>query len=72
MIPANWASVDSSNVKAVKYDAAAGELHVQFHNGKTYAYEGVPPEEAENLFHASSPGSYLRNNIIGSYNDRRI
>ena len=72
MIPTNWASVDSSNVAAIKFDAAAGELHVRFHNGKTYAYEGVPPEEAESLFHASSPGQYLRNNIIGSYRDRRV
>jgi hypothetical protein len=72
VIPEQWSTVNSSNLDAIKYDAAASELHVRFKNGGTYVYEDVEPEEAESLYHASSPGSYLRENIIGTYNHRRV
>ena len=71
MIPTTWASVDSSNVDALKYDAQGGNLHVRFKNGAEYIYEGVDPESVEALYHASSVGRELNENIIGSYPHRR-
>jgi hypothetical protein len=71
MIPEEWSSVQSTNIDQVKYDLSAHELHVQFKNGGYYIYTGVPVEDAEEIYHASSPGSYLRSNIIGVYPHRR-
>jgi len=71
MIPTDWATLDSSNVSAIKYDADNSVLHVRFKNGNSYAYDNVPPETVEGFYHASSPGSYLRENIIGTHAHRR-
>lgn len=51
--------VSSSNVAAVGYDADSQMVYVQFLNGSTYAYKGVPEHEFENLRTAPSVGSYL-------------
>ena len=72
MIPEEWSSVDSTNLDAIRYDTQQEDLYVRFKNGKTYKYEQVPSEEAEALYHASSPGQYLRDNIIGTYNAQRM
>lgn len=72
MIPTDWTSVASTNVAAIKYDAAERKLFVRFHSGSEYEYSDVPPEEAESLFHASSPGSYFRSSIMGQYDERRV
>jgi hypothetical protein len=52
-------SVSSSNIAAVGYDAEYQIVYVQFLNGSTYAYKGVPEHEFENLKTAPSVGSYL-------------
>ena len=72
MIPEEWASVESTNIDAVRYDFSQEQLFVRFKNGKTYVYDNVPQDEAEGLYHASSPGSYLRDNIIGTYTSIRM
>lgn len=72
MIPEEWSSVESTNIDAVRYDTSQEQLFVRFKNGKTYSYDNVPPDEAEALYHASSPGAYLRENIIGTYNAQRM
>jgi frataxin-like iron-binding protein CyaY len=72
MIPTTWSSVDSSNVDSIKYDTNGNNLHVRFKNGSEYIYEDVEPELAEGLYHASSAGNYLRENIIGTYTHRRV
>lgn len=71
MIPTDWSPVASSNVEAVKYDPGESALHIKFKSGKVYVYDGVPPEDAEGLYHASSPSGFLRDNIIGTYEHRR-
>jgi len=72
MIPTTWASVDSSNIDAIKYDSNGSNLHVRFKSGAEYIYGGVEPEIAEGLYHASSAGRYLRDNIIGTYTHRSV
>ena len=59
--------VSSSNIAAVGYDAENQTVYVQFLNGSTYAYKGVPEHEFENLRTASSVGSYLNRNYKNVY-----
>lgn len=72
MVPTEWADLDSSNVAAMKYDADKGELHVKFKNGGTYVYEGVPPDVAEDMYHSSSAGRFVQENLKGQYQHRRV
>ena len=60
-------SVSSSNIAAVGYDTENQTVYVQFLNGSTYAYKGVPEHEFENLLTASSVGSYLNRNFKNVY-----
>ena len=72
MIPTTWASVDSSNVEAIKFDPQGGNLYVRFKSGVEYVYEGVDRDLVEALYHSSSVGRFLRENIIGTYTHRRV
>lgn len=55
--------VDSSNIAAVGYDEDTHMLQVQFNNGRTYRYAGVPNGEYQNLLNATSVGNYFATNI---------
>ena len=59
--------VSSSNIAAVGYDAENQMVYVQFLNGSTYVYKGVPDHEFENLRTAPSVGSYLNRNYKNVY-----
>jgi hypothetical protein len=59
--------VNSSNIAAIGYDAENQAVYVQFLNGSTYAYKGVPEHEFENLLTAPSVGSYLNRNFKNVY-----
>jgi hypothetical protein len=59
--------VSSSNIAAVGYDAEEQTVYVQFFNGSTYAYKGVPEHEFENLRTAPSVGSYFNRNYKNVY-----
>lgn len=59
--------VSSSNIAAVGYDEESQIVYVQFLNGLTYAYKGVPEHEFENLRTAPSVGSYLNRNFKNVY-----
>lgn len=59
--------VSSSNIAAVGYDPESQSVYVQFLNGSTYRYNGVPEHEFENLRTASSVGSYLNRNFKNVY-----
>ncbi len=64
--------VSSSNVASVGYDAQAQAVYVQFLDGSTYIYKGVPEHEFENLMTASSVGSYLNRNYKNIYPYERM
>lgn len=64
--------VSSSNIAAVGYDSENQVAYVQFINGSTYAYKGVPEHEFESLRTASSVGSYLNRNYKNIYPYERI
>ena len=65
-------SVSSSNIAAVGYDAENQIVYVQFLNGSTYVYKGVPAHEFENLLTAPSVGSYLNRNYRNIYPYERV
>lgn len=57
--------VDSSQVKAVGYDAGTKTLAVQFKHGTQaiYHYPGVEPETHAAFIGAESLGAYFRDNL---------
>lgn len=65
-------AVSSSNIAAVGYDAENQTVYVQFLNGSTYIYKGVPKYEYEHLKNASSVGSYLNRNFKNVYPYERV
>ncbi len=64
--------VASSNVKAVGYDPEERELHVHFHSGGRYVYEGVSHEAHRALLAAPSVGSHLHQHIKGRHQHRKL
>jgi len=65
-------SVSSSNIAAVGYDVEDQVVYVQFLNGSTYIYKGVPEHEFENLRTSSSVGAYLNRNYKNIYPYERV
>jgi hypothetical protein len=61
--------VESSMIQAVGYDPKTCTLEVVFNSGRTYCYEGVPPEVHQELMAADSKGRYMQAAIIGVYPD---
>jgi len=64
--------VASTNVARVGYDGDLMELHVEFHSGSYYVYEGVPRREFDSLISASSVGGYLNNRIKPRFASRKL
>lgn len=59
--------LSSTAIRYVAYDPETSELEVTFTNGSTYSHSDVPPEVAEGLINAGSPGSYYNSTIKGVY-----
>jgi hypothetical protein len=60
--------VKSSHIKAVGYDAASGDLHVEFKDAPSvYVWHGVPPKEYSAMLAAPSPGSFFHAHIRGKF-----
>jgi DNA helicase HerA-like ATPase len=62
-----WHEVESSTVLRIGYDAAVGELYVEFTNGSTYVYYDVPEQVFEAFAGSGSKGVFLNANIKGKY-----
>jgi len=63
--------VKSSNIRAVGYDAATQTLEVEFGSG-VYQYQGVPPEKHAKLMGAESVGKFIRAEIRGKFDSRKV
>lgn len=62
--PIELTPVESSQIRAIGYDAKSKTLHIQFHPKKdqepvTYAYDNVTPSEHGALIGAESIGSHF-------------
>ena len=62
----------SSQLAAAGYDSASQTLAVKFNSGGVYHFRGVPPEDAEGLRTAQSPGRYLQSTIKPAYEFEKI
>jgi len=64
-------SVASSNLSGVHYAADTRTLTVEFKNGSQYKYEGVPPEDYDDLMSAPSKGAHFNDYIKNQYRATR-
>jgi hypothetical protein len=55
--------VESSNIKAIGYDAGISTLEVEFTNGSIYQYTGVPEDIHKGLMEADSKGKFLHASV---------
>lgn len=54
---ADWIPVESSNLKAVRFNEGTQELDIEFHKGEGYyRYEGVDPKHYNYLISKSGDG----------------
>lgn len=63
--------VSSSNIKAIGYDPATKEMHIDFGESK-YAYDNVPPSAHAAILAAGSVGKHFHANIKGKFGHRKI
>lgn len=62
----------SSNVRSFGYQHNASELWVSYRNTPGYyVYEGVPAVVHQALLVAESKGSFMHENVLGHYRERR-
>lgn len=59
--------VNSSNIGSVGYDSGSDTLEIEFINGGTYQYSGVPEGVYEGMMGADSKGKYFHANINKKY-----
>lgn len=57
----------STSLSGADYDAEKQRLDITFKSGASYTYENVPPEIAEGLERAQSPGQFYHNSIKNVY-----
>ncbi len=67
---ADMVPVKSSNIAAVGYDTSG--LRVQFKDGATYVYAGVPADLHANLMGAESVGKFLASEIRGKFKAQKL
>ncbi len=60
-------AVESSNVTAIRYDAANQLLYVGFRNSPTYEYTDVPLQVAKDMYDCTSLGSYVHQRLTHHY-----
>ena len=59
--------VTSSNIQSIGYDPDAQILEIEFKNGGTYDYSGVPEYIHAGMMNAESHGKYFHANIKDRY-----
>lgn len=54
-------------IRDFDYDKSRLKLYVTFAGGKTYVYDGVPPQTAEQFAEAASKSAFFTENIEDRY-----
>lgn len=68
-----WHEVDSTSIRAVKWDSDRQSLTVEFlSNRARYRYDQVPERVVHELLNAPSVGSYFESRIKGHYGSTRL
>lgn len=63
----NLATVNSTMLHAVGYDAEKHELEAIFNTGHIYLYKNVPAEIYQGLMTADSLGRFMQSQVIGLF-----
>lgn len=73
-LPVEWVSVDSSNIKAIRFDEDRESLDIQFLGSEDYffRYENFPNFEYEQFVEAGSIGSYYARHIKGQFESEKL
>lgn len=66
------APVQSSNIESVGFDPDAGEIHVKFKNGQSFAYGGCVQADHDTLVKAPSIGSHFHSAIRSKKKGRKL
>ena len=69
-MPPQMKPVFSQSVREIGHDAATGELHVAWANGRRSIYAGVPAELAEHGMKAWSVGGFVHEVLKPNYQHR--
>ncbi len=67
VVPDGMKNIDSSVIKAVRYQAETKQMQILFPSGDTYTYEGVEQSMYDGLMSAKSKGTYYQENIKGKF-----
>lgn len=57
----------SSNISQIAYDAASGQLYVEFRNGRIYRYSEVSPDVWNQFIDADSAGQFFAARVKNAY-----
>ena len=68
----DFVQVESSLLKAVKYDAGSQTLTVKFTSGAMGEYTGVPANVYDELMKSDSKGKYLTGKIKGEFEYKEL
>ena len=73
-LPVEWVSVDSSNIKAIRFDEDREILDIQFLGSEDYffRYENFSCFEYEQFIEAGSMGSYFARYIKGQFESEKL
>lgn len=63
----NWTPVDSSNVKAFRYNAGTRVLQIQFVSGRIYGYKDIPQNIVDEFASSDSKGKFVNSSIKHNY-----
>ena len=64
--------VESSNIWSIGYDAEQNCMEIEFHDGRVYRYDCVPPEIHDGLVEAESIGQFFHGNVRDKYRSTRV
>ena len=67
-----WIQVVSSNIAAIAYASDTEVLSINFLNGSTYEYYGVPQNVFDEFLIADSKGRYFNANIKDVFSFNRV
>lgn len=65
-------NVTSNAFRSVSYDPQQMRLEVEFHNGRRYAYHGVPHGTHWNFVNADSVGDFFHKQIKGKFKHQEL
>lgn len=62
----------SSNVEFFGIDPVSDRLVMQFRNGTSYIYSGIPTDLQKEAISCESIGKFFSNNIAGKYESHKV